>query len=128
VSKEIIRTDNAPAPFGGAPYNQAVKTGNLVFLAGQIPMDPATGALVEGGVVEQTHKCFDNVAAILEAAGSDLSKVIRAQVYMIDLAEFGEMNAVYSERMAEPYPARSTFQVAALPAGARVEIEVVAEV
>ena len=127
MAKEIIRTDNAPAPLGGAPYNQAVKTGNLVFLAGQIPLDAATGALVEGGITEQTHTCFDNVAAILEAAGSDLSKVIRAQVYMIDLAEFGEMNAVYAERMGEPYPARSTFQVANLPAGARVEIEVVAE-
>ena len=128
MAKEIIRTDKAPAPLGGAPYNQAVKTGNLVFLAGQIPVDAETGALVEGGVTEQAHKCFDNVAAILEAAGSDLSKVIRAQVYMIDLAEFGEMNAVYAERMGEPYPARSTFQVANLPAGARVEIEVVAEV
>ena len=128
MAKEIIRTDKAPAPLGGAPYNQAVKTGNLVFLAGQIPVDAETGALVEGGVTEQAHKCFDNVAAILEAAGSDLSKVIRAQVYMIDLAEFGEMNAVYAERMGEPYPARSTFQVAGLPAGARVEIEVVAEV
>jgi 2-iminobutanoate/2-iminopropanoate deaminase len=128
VAKEIIRTDKAPAPLGGAPYNQAVKTGNLVFLAGQIPLDAESGALVDGGITEQTHKCFDNVAAILEAAGSDLSKVIRAQVYMIDLAEFGEMNAVYAERMGEPYPARSTFQVANLPAGARVEIEVVAEV
>lgn len=127
MAKEIIRTDNAPAPLGGAPYNQAVKTGGLVFLAGQIPVDAATGQLVEGGIVEQTHKCFDNVAAILEAAGSDLSKVVRAQVYMIDLAEFGEMNGVYAERMAEPFPARSTFQVANLPAGARVEIEVVAE-
>ena len=124
MAKEIIRTDKAPAPLGGAPYNQAVKTGNLVFLAGQIPVDAETGALVEGGVTEQAHKCFDNVAAILEAAGSDLSKVVRAQVYMIDLAEFGEMNAVYAERMGEPYPARSTFQVAGLPAGARVEIEI----
>ena len=127
MAKEIIRTDNAPAPLGGAPYNQAVKSGGLVFLAGQIPLDPATNALVEGGVTEQTHRIFDNIEAILAAAGSDLSKVIRAQVYMIDLAEFGDMNAVYSERMAEPYPARSTFQVAALPAGARVEIEIVAE-
>lgn len=128
MAKEIIRTDNAPAPLGGAPYNQAVRTGNLVFLAGQIPIDVATGALVEGGITEQTHACFDNVAAILEAAGSDLTKVVRAQVYMIDLAEFGDMNAVYAERMGEPFPARSTFQVAGLPAGARVEIEVVAEV
>lgn len=128
MSKEIIRTENAPAPFNGAPYNQAVKTGDLVFLAGQIPMDPATGALVEGGIVEQTHKCFDNVAAILEAAGSDLTKVIRAQVYMADLGEFAAMNEVYAERMPEPFPARSTFQVGALPAGARVEIEVVATV
>lgn len=127
MAKEIIRTDNAPAPLGGAPYNQAVKAGGLVFLAGQIPLDAETGQLVEGGIVEQTHTCFDNVAAILEAAGSDLTKVIRAQVYMIDLAEFGEMNGVYSERMGQPYPARSTFQVASLPAGARVEIEVVAE-
>jgi 2-iminobutanoate/2-iminopropanoate deaminase len=128
VSKEIIRTDNAPAPLGGAPYNQAIRTGDLVFLAGQIPLDVATGALVEGGIVEQTHACFDNVAAILEAAGSDLSKVVRAQVYMADLGEFAQMNEVYAQRMPEPFPARSTFQVAALPAGARVEIEVVATV
>ncbi|MFM7247109.1 MAG: Rid family detoxifying hydrolase [Actinomycetota bacterium] len=127
MAKEIIRTDNAPAPLGGAPYNQAVKAGGLVFLAGQIPLDAESGQLVEGGIVEQTHTCFDNVAAILEAAGSDLTKVIRAQVYMIDLGEFGEMNGVYSERMGQPYPARSTFPVANLPAGARVEIEVVAE-
>jgi len=127
MAKEIIRTDNAPAPLGGAPYNQAVKAGGLVFLAGQIPLDAESGQLVEGGIVEQTHTCFDNVAAILEAVGSDLTKVIRAQVYMIDLGEFGEMNGVYSERMGQPYPARSTFQVANLPAGARVEIEVVAE-
>ncbi|MFM7693649.1 MAG: Rid family detoxifying hydrolase [Actinomycetota bacterium] len=127
MAKEIIRTDNAPAPLGGAPYNQAVKAGGLVFLAGQIPLDAESGQLVEGGIVEQTHTCFDNVAAILEAAGSDLTKVIRAQVYMIDLGEFGEMNGVYSERMGQPYPARSTFQVANLPAGARVEVEVVAE-
>ncbi len=128
MSKEIIRTDNAPAPLGGAPYNQAVKSGNLVFLAGQIPIDPATGALVEGDIQVQTHKCFDNVAAILEAAGSDLSKVLRAQVYMADLGDFAAMNEVYTARMPEPFPARSTFQVAALPAGARVEIEVVATV
>ncbi len=128
MSKEIIRTENAPAPLGGAPYNQAVKTGGLIFLAGQIPMDVATGALAEGGIVEQTNACFDNVAAILEAAGSDLSKVVRAQVYMADLGQFGEMNAVYASRMPEPFPARSTFQVAALPAGALVEIEVVATV
>jgi 2-iminobutanoate/2-iminopropanoate deaminase len=128
VSKQIIRTENAPAPLGGAPYNQAVRTGDLLFLAGQIPLDVATGALVEGGIVEQTNACFDNVAAILEAAGSDLSKVIRAQVYMADLGEFAQMNEVYAQRMPEPFPARSTFQVAALPAGARVEIEVIATV
>lgn len=128
MPKEVIRTENAPAPLGGAPYNQAIRAGDLVFLAGQIPLDVATGALVEGGIVEQTHACFDNVAAILEAAGSDLSKVVRAQVYMADLGEFAQMNEVYAQRMPEPFPARSTFQVAALPAGARVEIEVVATV
>jgi len=128
VPKEIVFTENAPAPLGGAPYNQAVKAGGLVFLAGQIPMDPATGALVPGGITEQTNQCFDNVAAILEAAGSDLSKIVRAQVYMADLGDFAAMNAVYSTRMPEPFPARSTFQVGALPAGAIVEIEVVATV
>ncbi len=126
MSKEIIRTENAPAPLGGAPYNQGVKTGGLIFLAGQIPLDVATGALVEGGIAEQTNACFDNVAAILEAAGSDLSKIVRAQVYMADLGQFAAMNEVYAARMPEPFPARSTFQVAALPAGALVEIEVVA--
>jgi 2-iminobutanoate/2-iminopropanoate deaminase len=126
VSKEIIRTEKAPAPLGGAPYNQATKAGGLVFLAGQLGLDPASGALVEGGVQAQTERIFDNIAAILEAAGSDLTKVLRAQVYLADLADFGAMNEVYARRMPEPFPARSTFQVAALPAGAIVEIEVVA--
>lgn len=128
MPKEIISTDAAPAPFGGAPYNQATRAGDLVFLAGQLGLDPVSGALVEGGVAAQTEQVFANIAAILEAAGSDLSKILRCQVFMTDLGQFGEMNDVYGRLMPEPYPARSTFQVAALPAGGTVEIEVVATV
>ena len=128
MSKEIIFTKDAPAPLGGAPYNQAVKAAGLVFLAGQLGLDPATGVLVEGGVQAQTQRIFDNIAAVLEAAGSDLSKIVRTQVFMVDLGDFAQMNEVYAQRMPEPFPARSTFQVAALPAGGIVEIEVVATV
>ena len=125
MSKSVVRTDAAPAPFQGAPYNQAIVANGFVFVSGQGPLDPS-GKRVEGGIAAETQQTFDNLAAILEAAGSSLDKVVRAGVFMIDLGEFAEMNEVYKERMPAPHPARMTVQAAALPGGIRVEIDVVA--
>jgi 2-iminobutanoate/2-iminopropanoate deaminase len=121
-----VRTDAAPAPLAGAPYSQALVAGELVFVSGQIPLDPATGALVAGGIVEQTHRVFANLRAVLEAAGSGLDRVVKTSVFMLDLGDFGAMNEVYGGYVGDPPPARSTFQVAKLPAGASIEIECVA--
>ncbi len=126
MPKSVVHTESAPAPVDGAPYSQAIVAGGLVFCAGQVPIDPATGSLVEGGIAEQTNRCFDNVEAILAEAGSAPAQIVKTTVFMTDLGEFAAMNAVYAERMPSPYPARSTFEVSKLPAGARVEIEVVA--
>jgi 2-iminobutanoate/2-iminopropanoate deaminase len=125
MSKSVVRTDAAPAPFQGAPYNQAIVANGFVFVSGQGPLDPS-GKRVEGGIAAETQQTFDNLAAILEAAGSSLDKVVRAGVFMIDLGDFAEMNEVYKERMPAPHPARTTVQAAALPGGIRVEIDVVA--
>ncbi len=124
MTKTVVHTDRAPAPFGGAPYSQAITAGGLVYTAGQVGFD-AEGNL-HGDIAEQTRRTFDNVAAILEAAGSGLDRIVKTTVFMSDLEEFAAMNAVYAERMPSPFPARSTVQVAKLPGGAKVEIEVVA--
>jgi 2-iminobutanoate/2-iminopropanoate deaminase len=122
---EEIRSHQAPAPIG--PYSQAVGVGGLVFASGQIPLDPATGKLVEGDIEAQTERVIQNVKALLAAAGSSLARVVKTSVFLQDLADFGRMNEVYARHFTgHPKPARSTFQVAALPAGARVEIEVIA--
>jgi 2-iminobutanoate/2-iminopropanoate deaminase len=126
VTKTVIAVDGAPRPFAGAPYNQAIRTDGLVFCAGQVPLDPDTGSLVEGGIAEQTHRALRNLQAILEGAGSGLDRVAKTTVFMTDLGEFGAMNEVYAEYFTSDPPARSTVQVAGLPAGARVEIEAVA--
>ena len=126
MSRTVVVTDGAPKPFAGAPYNQAIVAGGMVFCAGQVPLDPATGALVEGGITEQARRALDNVKAVLEAAGSSLDRVVKTTVFVTDLGEFGEMNAVYAEYFTSEPPARSTVQVAALPAGAKVEIEAIA--
>jgi 2-iminobutanoate/2-iminopropanoate deaminase len=126
MSRTTVRTDAAPAPVEGAPYSQAIRTGDLVFVSGQVGIDPATGGLVDGGVTAQTHRAFDNVAAILAEAGTGLDRIVKTTVFLRDLAEFGAMNAVYAERVPAPFPARSTVEVSGLPAGAAVEIEVVA--
>jgi 2-iminobutanoate/2-iminopropanoate deaminase len=125
MTKSAVLTDKAPAPFNGAPYNQAIVANGLIFTAGQVGFTP-DGKLVEGGIVAETHRTFDNLAAILEAAGSSLENVVKTTVFMQDLADFGVMNEVYKERMPAPHPARSTFQVAKLPGGASVEIEAIA--
>ena len=124
--KQVIRTKKAPAAIG--PYSQAIQVGNLVYTSGQIPIDPATGAFVEGGIKEQTRQSLTNVKAILEAAGTNMSHVVKTTVFMADMDDFADMNAVYAEFFTEPYPARSAVAVKTLPKCALVEIEVVAEV
>ena len=124
--KKVIKTTKAPAAIG--PYNQAIQVGNLVYTSGQIPIDPATGNFVEGGIKEQTRQSLHNVKAILEEAGLTMSDVIKTTVFMADMNDFSDMNAVYSEFFPEPYPARSAVAVKTLPKGALVEIEVVAGV
>lgn len=122
--KEIISTAQAPAAVG--PYSQAVWTGSLLFCAGQIPLDPSSGELLGTTVTEQATQVCENIKAVLAAKGFTFANVVKTTVFLMDLAEFGEMNAVYAKYFTEPYPARSTIQVAGLPKGARVEIEVIA--
>ena len=122
----VISTTKAPAAIG--PYSQAIKVGNLVYTSGQIPIDPATGVFIEGGIKEQTRQSLTNVKAILAEAGLSMSNVVKTTVFMADMNDFADMNAVYAEFFAEPYPARSAVAVKTLPKGALVEIEVVAEV
>ena len=121
---EKIFASKAPAAIG--PYSQAIRVGNLVFASGQIPIDPATGVFVPGGIKEQTRQSLTNVKTILEAAGLTMAKVVKTTVFMADMNDFAEMNGVYAEFFKEPYPARSAVAVKALPKGALVEIEVVA--
>jgi 2-iminobutanoate/2-iminopropanoate deaminase len=125
MMKKVISTPKAPAAIG--PYSQAVQVGNLVFTSGQIPIDPATGQFAEGGIKEQTRQSLTNVKAILEEAGLALSSVVKTTVFLADMADFADMNAVYAEFFAEPFPARSAVAVKTLPKGALVEIEVIAE-
>ena len=125
-SRQRVHTELAPAPFAGAPYSQAMISGDLVFASGQVPLDPATGKLVEGGVAEQTEQVLRNVRAVLEEAGSGLDRVLKTTVFLTDLGTFTAMNEVYARHVSEPYPARSTIEVSALPAGASVEIECIA--
>ena len=125
MDKLVIRTEAAPAPFQGAPYNQAIVAGELVFVAGQLGLKPGDTA-IEGDVATQTAQALSNLAAILEAAGSSMDKLVKTSVFLLDLADFQAVNEVYATRVGDKAPARSTFQVAALPSGARVEIEAVA--
>ena len=123
MSRSIISTDKAPAAIG--PYSQAVRAGNTVYFSGQIPLDPATGNLVQGDIALQTRRVFDNLKAVAEAAGSSLSAIVRVGIYVTDLANFATVNAVMAEYFQAPYPARSTIQVTALPKGAEVEVDAV---
>ncbi len=125
-SKEIISTSNAPAAIG--PYSQAVRWNGLVFCSGQIPLDPATGELVEGGITKQTTRVLENLKAVLEASGSSLGSVLKTTVFMKDLNEFAAMNEVYSHYFSENPPARATVEASRLPRDVHVEIECVAAV
>jgi reactive intermediate/imine deaminase len=118
-----IATDRAPAAIG--PYSQATCSGNLVFLSGQIPLDPSTGQLVEGDIATQTRRVFDNLSAVCAAAGGSLEQVVRVGIYVVDLGDFAAVNAVMAEYFASPYPARSTIEVSGLPRGARVEVDAI---
>jgi 2-iminobutanoate/2-iminopropanoate deaminase len=122
--REAVATPSAPVAIG--PYSQAIRSGNLVFVSGQIALDPATGELVGGGIQAETHRVLQNLAAILQAAGSSFDRVLKATVFLADLSDFAAVNDIYRGYFPDPAPARSTVQVAALPRGARVEIEVVA--
>jgi len=124
MSKTIIHTENAPAAVG--PYSQAVRVGNFVYTAGQVPLDPASGKIVEGTISTQTEQALRNLDAVLAEAGCSLNDVVKTTVFMQDLFEFGAMNAVYAKFFGDEPPARSTVEVAALPLGAKVEIECVA--
>ena len=125
MSKDIIATKNAPGAIG--PYSQGIRANGFVFASGQIGLDPATGEFVKGGIVEQSRQALLNVKNVLEAAGSGLDKVVKTTVFLKDINDFAAMNAVYSEFFKTDCPARSAVQVAALPKGALVEIEVIAE-
>jgi 2-iminobutanoate/2-iminopropanoate deaminase len=122
--KKVIATTEAPAAVG--PYSQAIALGNLLFAAGQIPLDPSTGEIVGADVTAQTERVCQNIAAVLKANEMTFANVVKTTVFLTDLANFAAMNAVYSKYFTEPYPARSTIQVAGLPRGSQVEIEIVA--
>jgi reactive intermediate/imine deaminase len=118
-----ISTEQAPAAIG--PYSQAVRRGSFVFLSGQIPLDPATGQLVEGDIAAQARQVFANLRAVCEAAGGSLDHIVRAGIYLTDLGDFAAVNAVMAEHFAAPFPARSTIEVSGLPRGARVEVDAI---
>ena len=125
MAKDIIATKNAPGAIG--PYSQGIRANGFVFASGQIGLDPATGEFVKGGIAEQSRQALLNVKNVLEAAGSNLDKAVKTTVFLKDINDFAAMNAVYSEFFKTDCPARSAVQVAALPKGALVEIEVIAE-
>jgi 2-iminobutanoate/2-iminopropanoate deaminase len=122
--KQVIHSDGAPKAIG--PYSQAVRSGDLVFLSGQIPLDPATGELAKGDIRVQTERVMDNLAAVLKAAGLGFEHVVKTTIYLVDLTDFAAVNETYGKRFAADPPARATVQVAALPKGARVEIDAIA--
>jgi 2-iminobutanoate/2-iminopropanoate deaminase len=124
--KTIIRTDRAPAPFRGAPYSQAIRLGDLIFVSGQLPIDPATGQVKGQSIQDQTERVFANLRAILEEAGSGLDRLVKTTVFLTSLSDFAGMNEVYARHVGDAPPARSTIGVAGLPAGALIEVEAIA--
>lgn len=123
MTRHIIETSDAPAAVG--PYSQAVRYGNLVFLSGQVALDPAVGKLVEGGIAAQTRQVFLNLQAVCEAAGGNLDAILKLNIYLTDLGNFATVNEIMAATFSKPYPARATIGVAALPLGAEVEMEAV---
>ena len=126
-SSIVIRTEEAPAPFQGAPYSQAIKTGGFVFVSGQLGLKPGD-TQIEGTIQDQTAQIFKNLQAILEAAGSGLDRIVKTTVFLVNLGDFQGMNEVYAKHVGEDRPARSTVEIGALPSGALVEIEAIATV
>jgi reactive intermediate/imine deaminase len=123
MPRNIISTDQAPAAIG--PYSQAVRSGNTVYFSGQIPLDPASGSVVDGDITAQARRVFDNLAAVAQAAGGSLAQVVRVGIYVTDLANFAAVNAVMAEYFEPPYPARSTIEVSALPKAVQVEVDAI---
>ena len=123
MSRQIINTEHAPAAIG--PYSQAVRVGNVVYFSGQIPLDPATGNVVEGDITAQARRAFDNLKAVAEAAGGSLDRIVRLGLYLTDLGQFAAVNAVMQEYFQAPFPARSTIEVSGLPKGAGFEVDAV---
>ena len=126
TDKIVIRTEKAPAPFQGAPYSQAIRAGDLVFVSGQLALKPGDNQIEAASIQEQTEQVFANLAAILAAAGSGLERLVKTTVYLTDLGDFAGMNEVYAGHVGERPPARATIEVSALPSGAMIEIEAIA--
>ncbi len=123
---KAISTSKAPGAIG--PYSQAIRTGNLIFVSGQLPVDPSTGNFAEGGIKELTHQSLSNIKAILEAEDTDMTHVVKTTVFLADMNDFAEMNEVYATFFTTPFPARSAVAIKTLPKNARVEIECIAEI
>lgn len=123
MTKQIIATDQAPAALG--PYSQGVAVDNLLFISGQLPMDPATGKLIELDITARTHRAIENLKAVAEAAGSSLANIVKTTIFLTDLADFQAVNSAYAQHFTSEPPARSTVQVAALPLGSNIEIEAI---
>jgi reactive intermediate/imine deaminase len=126
MTKQAIHTNNAPAAIG--PYSQAIKLNNLVFLSGQVPFDPKTNELVSGDIAAETHQVFKNINEVVKAANGRMENIVKLTIFVTDLTHFATVNSVMAEYFAEPYPARSTVQVSALPKGVRIEIEAILSV
>jgi 2-iminobutanoate/2-iminopropanoate deaminase len=126
AEKTVVRTEAAPAPFQGAPYSQAIRAGDLVFVSGQLALKPDHAEIVGETIQEQTEQVFANLSAILEEAGSGLERLVKTTVFLTDLGDFAGMNEVYAQHVGDQPPARATIEVSALPSGAKVEIEAIA--
>ena len=126
MEKQVVRTETAPAPFQGAPYSQAIRAGDLVFVSGQLALRPDHAEIVSDSIGEQTQQVFANLRAILEESGSGLDRLVKTTVYLSDLGDFAAMNEVYAKHVGAQPPARATIEVSALPSGAKVEIDAIA--
>ena len=125
MTKQSVHSPDAPAAIG--PYSQAIRTGDRLWMSGQIPLDPSTMAIVEGGIEAQAARVLDNMQAVLKAAGGELDDIVKLSILLVDLGDFAKVNDLMAKRFRQPYPARSTYQVAALPRGARIEVEAIAQ-